>query len=598
VDTDFRALFEGAPGLYLVLDPDFRIVAVSDAYLAATMTRRDEILGRGIFDVFPDNPDDPEATGEANLRASLEHVRRHRVLDTMAVQKYDIERPEEEGGGFEERFWSPLNSPVLDEHKRLVYIIHRVEDVTEFVRLQQRESRHEAVAHELQERTARMESEIIRRSQDLQEANKQLRAANSAKNEFLSRMSHELRSPLGAIMGFGQLLEFADLDDQQKHKVGMILKASDHLLSIVNEVLDISRVEEGRLSISQEAVAVQPLIDDAVELMRPLAAGMQVEIHAPRYSGGNGYVSADAQRLKQVVINLLANAIKYNRRGGDVRIAVEPAAADRVRISVSDTGNGIEQSSLAKLFVPFERLDAAGSDPSRPAPSRPARRARARRAALRRGNASHTRRDPLRGRHARPRADACGRRPRVPDEADRAPAPGRDAGPVPGGGTGRPVGRGGRALMPMPSATWIAAAAAVTMGLAACGGTDDDARPPAETGTGSRSVAAGEPVTMAMLVGDWLQLGTVQQIRFGDDGTFAIDYNRGDLDNPSTAAGTYEVRGGSIRFLNSESGLFCFEGDEWTWEAFAREGELHATWIEGGCGVQPGTKWTLTPIHR
>src|SRR5919206_964508 len=125
---DYRALFHAAPGLYLVLDPSFRIVAVSDAYLAATMTRREDILGRDIFDVFPDNPDDPAATGVANLRASLDRVRAKRVPDTMAVQKYDIRRPEAEGGGFEVRYWSPVNSPVLDRRGRLAYIIHRVED--------------------------------------------------------------------------------------------------------------------------------------------------------------------------------------------------------------------------------------------------------------------------------------------------------------------------------------------------------------------------------------------------------------------------------------------------------------------------------------
>jgi signal transduction histidine kinase/ActR/RegA family two-component response regulator len=358
---EFRTLFEAAPGLYLVLDPDFRIVAVSDTYLAATMTVREEIVGRGIFDVFPDNPDDPEATGVGNLRASLERVCFRQVPDTMAVQKYDIRRPADEGGGFEIRYWSPRNSPVLDENKRLVYIIHRVEDVTEFVRLQERENRQEALTHELQERTASMEAEILRRSQELQETNKQLRAANSAKNEFLSRMSHELRSPLGAIMGFGQLLAFTDLDEQNRHKVSMILKASDHLLAIVNEVLDISRVEEGSLSISAEMIALQPLIDDALELMRPLAAGMEVVIHSPEVSGGSGYVFADNQRLKQVVINLIANAIKYNRQGGEVRILVEGSGSDRVRISVVDSGKGIEQASLDKLFVPFERLDAAMS---------------------------------------------------------------------------------------------------------------------------------------------------------------------------------------------------------------------------------------------
>jgi signal transduction histidine kinase/ActR/RegA family two-component response regulator len=279
----------------------------------------------------------------------------------MAVQKYDIRRPAEEGGGFEVRYWSPRNSPVLDEYKRLTYIIHRVEDVTEFVRLQERESRQEALTHELQERTTSMETEILRRSQELQETNAQLRAAASAKNEFLSRMSHELRSPLGAVMGFGQLLAFADLDEQHKQKVSMILKASDHLLAIVDEVLDISRVEEGSLSISAEAVALQPLIDDALDLMRPLAETMTVVIHQPDISGGNGYVFADNQRLKQVVINLIANGIKYNRQGGEVRVTVEAAGSDRVRISVSDSGKGIEQASLDKLFVPFERLDAASS---------------------------------------------------------------------------------------------------------------------------------------------------------------------------------------------------------------------------------------------
>jgi signal transduction histidine kinase/ActR/RegA family two-component response regulator len=346
--ADYEALFKSAPGLYLVLDPGLRIVAVTDAYLDATMTRREDIVGRGIFDVFPDNPDDPEATGVANLRASLERVRRGRAADTMAVQKYDIRRPDEEGGGFEERYWSPRNSPVFDEDGRLRYIVHRVEDVTEFVRLQKLESEHAL--------------EIVQRSQELARANEQLRAANTAKNEFLSRVSHELRSPLGAIMGFGQLLEFGELGEEERYRVSMILKASNHLLGIVDEVLDISRVEEGTLSISAEAIALQPLIDDAVDLMRPLAESMEVDIHEPAVEGGNGYVFADNQRLKQVLINLVANAIKYNRRGGEVRLAVEGTESDRVRISVADTGPGIDEASLDRLFVPFERLGAAGSE--------------------------------------------------------------------------------------------------------------------------------------------------------------------------------------------------------------------------------------------
>jgi two-component system sensor kinase FixL len=134
-EPDFRALFESVPGLYLVLDPDLVIVAVSNAYCAATMTKREEIVGHGLFDVFPDNPDEPDATGAANLRASLGRVRTCLRPDAMALQKYDIRRPDSEGGGFEVRFWSPLNSPVLNGAGKLRWIIHRVEDVTELVRV-------------------------------------------------------------------------------------------------------------------------------------------------------------------------------------------------------------------------------------------------------------------------------------------------------------------------------------------------------------------------------------------------------------------------------------------------------------------------------
>ena len=172
---DFRALFESAPGLYLVLAPDFTILAVSDAYLRATMTKREEILGKGIFEVFPDNPNDPVATGERNLRASLLRVLQDKVSDTMAVQKYDIRKPESEGGQFEERFWSPVNSPVFGQHGEIVYIIHRVEDVTEFARLSQKEIRREELTEELRARTEQMQTEVRLRVREVQERTEALR---------------------------------------------------------------------------------------------------------------------------------------------------------------------------------------------------------------------------------------------------------------------------------------------------------------------------------------------------------------------------------------------------------------------------------------
>jgi two-component system cell cycle sensor histidine kinase/response regulator CckA len=185
---DFRVLFESGPGLYLVLTPDFMIVAASDAYLRATMTKRGGILGRGIFDVFPDNPSDPNATGVRNLSDSLERVVKGRVSDVMAVQKYDVRRPESEGGDFEERYWSPVNSPIFGANSEVAYIIHRVEDVTEFVRIKMRGTEQERLAQELRTRGEQMEAEVFLRAHQIQEANQKLRDVN----EELTRLRADL----------------------------------------------------------------------------------------------------------------------------------------------------------------------------------------------------------------------------------------------------------------------------------------------------------------------------------------------------------------------------------------------------------------------
>jgi signal transduction histidine kinase/CheY-like chemotaxis protein len=350
--VDFQALFESAPGLYLVLDPELRIRAVSDAYLRATMTVRQEILGRGIFEVFPDNPDDPAATGEANLRASLRRALDLRTPDTMAVQKYDVERPASAGGGFEERHWSPCNTPVLGPDGRVAYLIHQVEDVTEFVLLRRRDDHS-------RRQTEQMQAEILRRSQELHEANLALRAANDAKNEFLSRVSHELRTPLNAILGFSELLTLGRIDDDERDWATMILKAGQHLLALLNDVLDIARIEGGHLSVSVEAVPAGALIADVLDLVRPLATTAGVSLAPAPVLPDDLCVAADRQRLRQVLVNLLSNAIKYNHPTGTATVTVEHRRGGLLRTRVIDSGRGIAPESLGKLFTPFERLDAA-----------------------------------------------------------------------------------------------------------------------------------------------------------------------------------------------------------------------------------------------
>lgn len=199
-----------------------------------------------------------------------------------------------------------------------------------------------------------------RRAEDAQsKAQDAADAANRAKSEFLSRMSHELRTPLNAVLGFGQLLEIEELSDAQRDAVDHILKGGRHLLGLINEVLDISRVEAGELSLSPEPVLAAELVQDAVDLMRPVADQRGIQLVVDSSGVCDCYVFADRQRAKQVLLNLLSNAVKYNRPRGSVAVSCEqPADTRTCIISVTDTGMGIPAERLGLLFTPFERLGA------------------------------------------------------------------------------------------------------------------------------------------------------------------------------------------------------------------------------------------------
>ena len=184
-NLDFHAVFDSSPALYLLLspnDPDYTILAANAAYAQATLITPSEVVGRGLFEAFPDNPADPTATGVSNVRASLRRVLASKAPDTMPAQKYDVRRPPEAGGGFEERYWSPVNAPVLDASGGVQYIIHRVEDVTELALLRRDTARGEIPAA-LRERADRMEAELFLRSHQLAEAQRldQLRQEAEAK---------------------------------------------------------------------------------------------------------------------------------------------------------------------------------------------------------------------------------------------------------------------------------------------------------------------------------------------------------------------------------------------------------------------------------
>jgi CheY-like chemotaxis protein len=200
-------------------------------------------------------------------------------------------------------------------------------------------------------------------NEEMRRAKEEAEAANGAKSEFLSRMSHELRTPLNAILGFGQLLELEEDKEENRESVEQILKAGRHLLSLIDEVLDLARIEAGRMSLSMEPTSVRQAVQQSLDLIRPMASQRGIRIVAEASTDCDLHVSADLQRLKQVLLNFLSNAIKYNREGGSVTISCVPHPMEgRVRIAVRDTGVGIEPAKLNRLFTPFERLDAERTD--------------------------------------------------------------------------------------------------------------------------------------------------------------------------------------------------------------------------------------------
>jgi signal transduction histidine kinase len=332
---DFRLLFESAPGAFLVLDPGFAIVAVSDQYLAATMTVREQIIGRDLFDVFPDNPDDPEATGTRNLRASLQTVLHTHAPHKMAVQKYDIRRPESEGGEFEERHWSPVNTPVLSGG-RVAYIIHAVEDVTDLVRLQRLKGQNETELRSMRE-------------------------ADRAKDEFIAIISHELRTPMTSILGWTRMLGLGGLDDQTKRDALDALERSTLAQAkLIEDLLDESRIASGKLRLDLRALDLRGLVASAVSMARPAAEAKEITV-ALECADEAFDVFGDPARLQQAIGNLLGNAIKFTPEGGQVRVNLKRDGAAGV-IEVADNGRGIAPSLLPHVFERFRQGDGQKPD--------------------------------------------------------------------------------------------------------------------------------------------------------------------------------------------------------------------------------------------
>ena len=593
---DFRQLFESMPGAHLALTPDLTIVAVTDAYLAVTMTRREDLVGRPILEVFPGAPHESHPSGMAAAQASFEQALATKAPHRPGVLRYPIPRPATEGGGFEERFWQPSNTPILDADGRILYLLHTVEDVTEVVRLrreklaQQRSlgeslalserygklldaapdptvivdakgciqmvnaqaeklfgyDREELIGRPLEllvperfrkghaahmsrylaspatrpmgnaldlfgrrkdgselpievslspqqgddglhvsaairdiserkrlEASARLmadrlasaveatqdafalfdahdrlvlcnsvyrrllheqvpgalvgrsfedlftawthqmdfgddaerarfrEERLNRRreeptssfevrlrdgrrlrvsdrrtpeggmvktiwdltddeqqAKELREARAAAEAASAAKSEFLSSMSHELRTPLNAILGFTQLLlrdKREPPTERHRERLAQIMQGGEHLLHLIDDVLDLARIETGRINIFLEPVRVLDVLDEVMGTLEPMAGRRNVSMALDLQTRNPPTVLVDRTRYAQVLMNFGSNAIKYNRAAGSVTFVVCTSGTEFLRVTVRDTGIGIPADKQDKLFQPFQR---------------------------------------------------------------------------------------------------------------------------------------------------------------------------------------------------------------------------------------------------
>ncbi len=320
-----RSLIESNIDALMTTDPWGIISDVNKQMESLTGCTRDELIGAPFKNFFTD-PD----RAEAGIR---------RVLNENKITNYELTARARDG---RETVVSCNATTFHDRDRTLQGVFAAARDITEW---------------QLLDRALR-ETNIA-----LEGAKSAAEKANLAKSDFLSSMSHELRSPLNAILGFGQLMEAGPPlpTPAQKESIEQILQAGWYLLALINEILDLSLIESGRLSLSLESISLAEVLEDCQAMIEPQAHKSGIRLQFPA-AGNSCYVKADRTRLKQVIVNLLSNAIKYNSVNGSVEVSCDSSTAERVRVSFRDNGQGLSEEYLAQLFQPFNRLGQEAGD--------------------------------------------------------------------------------------------------------------------------------------------------------------------------------------------------------------------------------------------
>jgi PAS domain S-box-containing protein len=321
-----RSLIESNIDAIMTTDPSGILTDVNKQMEVLTGCTRDELIGAPFKNYFTD-PD----RAEAGIKL---------VLSEKTITDYELTARARDGT---KTVVSYNATTFYDRDRILQGVFAAARDITERERLYQM----------LQEKNVEMESA----KSTAESAKFAAEKANLAKSDFLSSMSHELRTPLSAILGFAQLMESGSPPPttSQKRSIDQILKAGWYLLELINEILDLALIESGKLSLSLESVSLAEVMNECQAMIEPQAQKRGIGVAFPQ-SEIRYFVKADRTRVKQVLINLLSNAIKYNRAGGTVEVTCSANTAERIRIGVQDTGEGLSPEKLAQLFQPFNRL--------------------------------------------------------------------------------------------------------------------------------------------------------------------------------------------------------------------------------------------------
>ena len=317
-ESRLQAVLDNAPSVMYVKDLDGKFILVNRAFATLLERPKEEIVGKTGYDIYPAHEAE---IFEANDRAALEAGQPVQSEETLKCKD-----------GLHTFISSKF--PLIDATGKAYALGGISTDI----------------------------SERARNAAALASAKAEAERASDAKSEFLSRMSHELRTPLNAILGFAQLLELRAKTAGDCECVDQILTAGRHLLGLINEVLDISRIESGGLSISNEAVELGEVVEECIQLITPLAKTKNVSVTRSPSALWSAHVLADRQRSTQVLLNLLSNAVNYNRQNGSVTVACQRSDEKTIRLLVRDTGVGIAPASLKRLFQPFDRLQSISGE--------------------------------------------------------------------------------------------------------------------------------------------------------------------------------------------------------------------------------------------